>query len=120
MHFKKEGRKEDLFVSDEDEEDNEVLTVSELTFLIYQRVRGVEFRIYHIWLQDTIQTLLLRTWLISRSKALLLTTTIKLPPPKKNYCTWKHSLNITGGVEKLDILRNYFPEAIKQFTQHQY
>ena len=38
----KEGREEDFFVNDEEEEDNEVLSVSELPLLVEQRVYGVE------------------------------------------------------------------------------
>ena len=40
--MKKEGREEDFFVSDKYEEDNEVLPVSELPFLVEQRVCDVE------------------------------------------------------------------------------
>ena len=42
VHLKKEGREEDFFVSDEYEEDNEVLLVSELPLLVEHRVCGVE------------------------------------------------------------------------------
>ena len=38
IHLKKEGIEKDFFVSDEDEEDNEVLPVSELFLFIEQRV----------------------------------------------------------------------------------
>ena len=41
VHLKKEGREEDFFVSVEDEEDYQVLSVSELTLLVEQRVCGV-------------------------------------------------------------------------------
>ena len=40
--MKKYGRDEELFVSNEDEEDNEVLLVSELPLLVEQRVCGVK------------------------------------------------------------------------------
>ena len=42
VHLKKEGREEDFFVNEEEEEDNEVMSVSELPLLVEQRVCGVE------------------------------------------------------------------------------
>ena len=42
VHLTKEGREEDFFVSDKEEEDYEVLPVSDLPLLAEQRVCGVE------------------------------------------------------------------------------
>ena len=42
VHLTKEGTESDLFVSEEEEGDDELLKVSELSFLVQQKVCGVE------------------------------------------------------------------------------
>ena len=42
VHLTKEGTESDLFVSKEEEKDGELLKVSELSFLVQQKVCGVE------------------------------------------------------------------------------
>ena len=53
-HLEKEGRQEDFFVSNKEEEDDEVLPFSELTLLVEQRVCGIVILDYHAWLQGII------------------------------------------------------------------
>ena len=78
VNLTKEGGEEDLFVIYEEEEDDELMTVSELPLLVKKGCVVLKFRIYHDWFQGIIQTLLLRKWLVSGAKVLLLTTTTTL------------------------------------------
>ena len=80
VHLKKEGKYGDFFVSDEEEEDDEVIPVSEIPLLVEKLCVVLKFWIYNVWIQGIIQTLLMRTRLISNDKKFLSTTTTTLPP----------------------------------------
>ena len=80
VHLTKEGREEDFFVNEGEEEEDEVLSFSPTPLVVEQRVGGIEFSDLPCFASWQIRTSLLRTWLIYSAKVSLLRMTMTLLP----------------------------------------